>query len=718
MNLKSVIPKRGAKCRCIVPTSSVGKPKNLPKTVGRVPSLQLKLIEPGDQESLAIWNFLIMKEHKIGLTRFFGKQLKYLVGSKNGWLGAIGFSSSALQVKGRDLWIGWSPEERKKNQHLVINMSRFLIRPSVKCRNLATRVLGMCYNQVVDDWFNRYNEKPVLMETFVDPAQFVGTSFLAGNWKKICKTAGRGRQDSQNEKDVGVKDMYVFPLTNKFRKILCNGRENKIIPINIRNNINQNWIDEEFSNLTLGDSRLEKRAKMIVAAKWRRPCSTYPQIFENIHQLKGAYKFFSNKNEEMSMDNLIAPHIQQTIRRMASEKVVIAASDTTFFDYDGLTECEGLSYIGKNKNSEYYGIPIHTTIAFTEEGIPLGLIDVQHDFRGGEKKEKEVKKESSIPIEEKESFRWIQAYRKTEEIAQQLSDTKVVFVCDREGDIYELFEEHKKSGNKTHLLVRSSSDRKLEEFEESLSDHLASLPVSMEVEVQVPKKNKQKQRTAKCELKYTKLTLKPPQKNDGKAHHPIDITFVLLKEINAPKGVEPIEWRLITTVEVKSDKMALKAVTWYKKRWGIEEWHRIIKSGCKAEERYLESADALKAALAFDLVIAWRVLMLTKLGRETPDLPCEIFFDKSEWEVLCNVYNDEKIKKAPTLSHMILAIAIIGGYKNRKSDGPPGAQNIWRGLMRLHDITMIYCKMSKKKRPNWHIDLNADPNLDTSRLVI
>ena len=240
----------------------------------------------------------------------------------------------------------------------------------------------------------------------------------------------------------------------------------------------------------------------------------------------------------------------------------------------------------------------------------------------------------------------------------------------------------------------------------------------MDVEVQVPKKDKQKQRTAICALKYTKLTLKPPHKSDGKVHLPITVSFVLLKEIEPPKGVKPIEWRLITTVEVNSDKMAYRITQWYKKRWGIEEWHRVIKSGCKAEDRALESVEALKAALAFDLVIAWRVLMLMKLGRETPDMPCDIFFDRSEWEVLCNVYNDQNIKKAPTLSKIILAIALMGGYKNRKSDGPPGAQNIWRGLIRLHDITMIYCKMSKIKRPSWHVDLNADPDMQNPRLVI
>lgn len=181
MKFKSVIPKRGAKCVCIVPTFRISKPKKVPTSVGLIGSLELKLVEKGDQESLAIWNFLIMEEHTIGLTRFFGNQLKYLVVSKHGYLGAIGFSASALQIKGRDEWIGWTDEERKKTQKLVINMSRFLIRPSIKCRNLASRVLSMCCNQVTTDWFNRYKEKPVLIETFVDPAQYAGTSFLAGN---------------------------------------------------------------------------------------------------------------------------------------------------------------------------------------------------------------------------------------------------------------------------------------------------------------------------------------------------------------------------------------------------------------------------------------------------------------------------------------------------------------------------------------------------------
>lgn len=716
MKFKSVIPKRGAKCVCIVPTFRISKPKKVPKSVGLIRSLELKLVELGDQESLAIWNSLIMEEHTIGLTRFFGNQLKYLVVSKHGYLGAIGFSASALHIKGRDEWIGWTDEERKKTQKLVINMSRFLIRPSIKCRNLASRVLSMCCNQITDDWFERYKENPVLMETFVDPAQYAGTSFLAGNWKKICKTAGRGRQDSENKRAVSVKDMYVFPLTKKFRKILCDGREEKIIPINIRQDINKNWIDEEFTGLDLKDKRLTERAKIIMENKWRRPCATYPQIFENIHQLKGAYKFFSNKSEGMTMDNLLAPHFQQTARRMASEKVVIAASDTTYFNYDGLETCEGLSYINSGKNKDYYGLPIHTTLGFTEEGVPLGLIDVQHDFRGEEKIEE--RDHSRLPIVEKESFRWIEAYRKTEEIAQQLGNTMVVFTCDREGDIYELFEEHQKYGNKAHLLVRSSNDRRLEDFDEHLVEHLDNEPVAMKVEIQIPKSKNHKARTAICELKYTRLTLKIPKKHNKIDHKPVTVSVVLLREKNPPKGIKAVEWRLITTIEINSDKMAFRVAGWYKIRWGIEEWHRVIKSGCQAEDRYLSTVEALKSALAIDLIIAWRVLMLTKLGRETPEMSCEVFFDKSEWISLLRVYHERNITVAPTLFVMMKEVAMMGGYKNRKSDGPPGAQTIWLGLMRLHDITMMYCKMSKKKRPTWHEELNMDGDFPEKRYVI
>jgi hypothetical protein len=155
---------------------------------------------------------------------------------------------------------------------------------------------------------------------------------------------------------------------------------------------------------------------------------------------------------------------------------------------------------------------------------------------------------------------------------------------------------------------------------------------------------------------------------------------------------EPIEWLLLTTLPVSSAEQAAEKVRWYTQRWLIEVFHRTLKTGCGIENRQAKSERTLEAALAVDAVVAWRVMWLTKLGRETPDVPCSIFFEEEEWQALHCVVHQTKTppEEPPRLRDAVRMVAGLGGFLGRKGDGEPGAQTIWRGLERLTDFTIAF----------------------------
>jgi len=167
---------------------------------------------------------------------------------------------------------------------------------------------------------------------------------------------------------------------------------------------------------------------------------------------------------------------------------------------------------------------------------------------------------------------------------------------------------------------------------------------------------------------------------------------------------------LLTTLEVKDFEQACEKLIWYTKRWGIEIYHRTLKSGCKIENRQLGNVERLETCLAIDMVVAWRIYHLTKLGRETPDLPCTVFFEDSEWQALVCFVHKIPIppEKPPSLKEAVRMVASLGGFLGRKSDGEPGTQTTWLGLQRLDDITAMWVVMYEKFQ-----NLCSDSGLDS-----
>lgn len=636
-----------------------------------------------DRDKFRIWTEL-MSHHYLGSGPLCGAQIRYLIRSeKHGWLGGLSFSAPAWRVSARDKWIGWDDEIRKRQLPKVVCNSRFLILPWVDVPNLASHVLSLSVRRLPEDWRNRYAEEPVLIETYVECEKFIGTCYKAANWIYVGKTAGRGRQDRANKKEVPIKDVYLYQLVKDVRERLCGGvtlmQEEAVGPP-------ADWAEEEFGNAAFGDERLTKRLLTIARDLWAKPQANLPQACGNMAKAKAAYRFF--KNEEVRMDKILKPHYESTYKRMQGEKIVLAIQDTTTLNYSSHPAMEGTGFIGSSKDGGI-GLVVHDTLAMNTEGTPLGLIDVQCWARDEEEYGKRHKRHE-LPIEEKESFKWLKSFNAAGMAKKECPETLVISVGDREADIYELFELAQQDPNGAKVLVRAMRDRVLAEEQKHLLEKMQTEQLAGKCELQVPRKGIIPTRTACMEVRFSEVTLKPPKRKTNLPN--VKIWAVLTEERETPEGIVPLKWLLLTTVETTTFEEAMERVKWYSLRWGIEIYHRTLKSGCKIEDRQLGTADRIETCLAIDMVVAWRVFHLTKLGRETPDVPCTVFFEEAEWKALVTFVtrNAALPSKVPSLKECTRMIGSLGGHLGRKGDGEPGTEAMWLGLQRLDDISAMW----------------------------
>ena len=624
------------------------------------------------------WNQLLDSYHYLGSGPLCGAQIRYLVHSEpHGLLGGLSFSASTWRLKSRDEFIGWSERGRRQNLQRVVCNSRFLIVPTVRVANLASHVLSRCLNRLAFDWQERYGYAPVLVETFVDSDQYTGASYRAANWMRVGETAGRTDGYANGKVSDGKKQIYVYPLRQDWQSRLC--RESRPgmgeLP---RPEAPQDWAEEEFGSVELFDERLKERLLVIARDFYAQPGELVPQACGgSTAKVKAAYRFFDNRNTDMQ--GLLQPHIDTTIDRIQEHKVVLAVQDTTTLSYTAHAS-KDMGPINAKWNSAV-GLMMHDTLAFTEDGVPLGLLDVQCWSRKPEEAGKGALRHQ-LPIEQKESMKWLNSYHAVDQAQQLCPVTMLVSVGDREADIYELFEEATGDSSKPKLLVRAMRGRNRTVEQIELWEKLSQQPVAGVQEVRVPRKGNRRARTAKLAVHFSEIRLDPPKTKTSVA---VTMWAVFAQEIDPGEDVtEPIEWMLLTTVATGTFEDACKRIAWYSKRWGIEVYHRTLKSGCRIEDRRLGSTDRLEACLAIDFVVAWRIYWLTKQGRETPNVPCNVFLSEDEWQVLwAYVKKEPPPAEPPPIGQISPMIASLGGYLNRKRDGPPGTTTMWRGLIRL-----------------------------------
>ncbi len=440
------------------------------------------------------------------------------------------------------------------------------------------------------------------------------------------------------------------------------------------------WAFNEFSGAEFKDPRLTRRLQWLAKDFIQQPLASIPQACGNWANSKGAYRFFSN--EKVSFEAILDRHYECTLDRLGSSSfsVILCPQDTTTLNYMAHPATQGLGHIG-TKGGKSLGMLLHSTLALSPQGDFFGLLHAHCWARPKRKRARRAKE-----ISQKESFRWLESLRRIELLAQLFPHQQWVSVSDREADIYEMFQEATLPGHRAGLLVRARHDRSIVGEAESLFKYMSHLPQAGTSIIHVPRHEDQPARTVTLSIRFAPVLFAPPSNHPHRA--PVELWAVWAQEVDAPVGQKPICWCLLTTVAVRSLEEAIERLQWYTKRWTIEEFHRILKSGCRVEARQLTTRLRLQRALAIDMVVAWRVMHINKAARTQPNSPADQWLSKDEWQALhCYVHRTQELPtQPPTIGQAVLWIAQLGGFLARKSDGLPGPTTIWRGLQRLKDI--------------------------------
>lgn len=466
------------------------------------------------------------------------------------------------------------------------------------------------------------------------------------------------------------------------------------------------WAEEEMATADLKDKRLNARLTRLLSDLGDHPVASIPAACGGNAETVAAYRFFDN--EKVTVQGVLEPHFAATRQRMANHSLVLLVQDTTELD---LTRPEQqVVGAGPMDSEARRGAFVDLIEAFTPDGTPLGAIaediwtrDEKHFSRP--QKEKRKRRKAS-PIEEKESFRWLEGLRKVRQAAQELPEVQCIYVADSEADIYQVFAEPR-GERPVHWLVRACQERRVCGKEGAsagtIREELMSNSVLFTNEITVRKRTAKtscesrgrrmprKARKALVEVRAAAITLRPPAHSD-RSLRPVSINVVLVREANAPAGEEPIEWILLTTLPIGSVDEVRQVIQYYSTRWMIEILFRTLKSGCRVEERLFEHIDRLLPCVALYSIVAWRTLMLVRLGRSCPDMDCEAVFEPAEWKsVWMVIHRKAPPRKPPTLAVMLRLIGQLGGYVNRPNRTDlPGPQTTWIGLQRMRDLAWAW----------------------------
>lgn len=443
------------------------------------------------------------------------------------------------------------------------------------------------------------------------------------------------------------------------------------------------WAEDEFGDVDLGDLRRNARLVHLATVLGARPSASLPDACDDLATLKAAYRFFDT--DDIRAEAILASHTQSTLRRMQTVPLVLAVQDTTYLDWTHHPATTGL---GPLAAKTHQGLLAHTTLALTPEHVPLGLLQQQvwardpHVVRDGDHKQRS--------ITDKESQKWLTSLEAVIAAKAHCPTSHIVSVGDRQADVYDLFLLERPP--LVELLVRAAQDRKADHEETYLWAAMATAPLAATVTLKLGKRGQQLARLATVRVRWRSVTLWPPTSRAKDKLPSVTVWAVWAVETQPPEGVEPVEWLLLTTVPISTTDEALERLSWYACRWGIEVWHKILKSGCRIEDRQLETAARLTRCLAVYSVIAWRIMYATLLARSAPDLACTVLVDEDEWQALyCRIHRVAVAPtKPPTLRQAVRWIAQLGGFLGRKRDGEPGVTVMWKGFQHLVDIVAMY----------------------------
>ncbi len=444
------------------------------------------------------------------------------------------------------------------------------------------------------------------------------------------------------------------------------------------------WVKKELEGIEFGDKRLNSRVLNLLDKASKQPQASINRMFHTRKEVQACYRFFSN--DLVNEEKIIEPHLKMTVKRASQNPVVLCLSDTTSLNYTTRKTLSDSGYISSNNAQGFF---FHATIAVTPERLHLGIIGQKFWARDKQKTIRSSKERERMMFSEKESYRWLEAYRDSCDLAEKCQDTQVVHITDREGDIFEIFDEYKskKPEKVADYIIRSNHNRIVYSPGKSsklLLEEIESSPILGEISFDIIGREDNVSRRVRQSLQAISVEIKSRYGAD-RPNVSTTINAVYLKEIDPPEGVKPVVWCLITSLPINSIEEIINVVSYYLCRWEIEVYFKTFKSGCKVEEKSLRSAERLYPLFSLLLIVAWRVNFLIHMGRINPDISCDVFFERSEWKAgyIAATRNKEAPSEPPTMQEMMKYIGKLGGHLGRKNDPNPGVKAIWVGICKL-----------------------------------
>jgi hypothetical protein len=456
-------------------------------------------------------------------------------------------------------------------------------------------------------------------------------------------------------------------------------------------------IGDELSGIDLGDERLNKRSKHLLEALADNPEASINAACDGWGDTLAAYRFFSNT--AVTPEEILRPHREATIRRMREHPVVLLVQDTTELDFTKHPPKDARCL----DKAERFGLYAHGHLAITPGKLNLGVAGFDFFDREPQTLGKSNER-STLPIEQKESFRWLEGYRLACQLAADSPGTQIVSVADREADIYDIFvEAQQQSGPRAEFIIRAKLARSTPERNPAagkaayckVRDEVGAAKLLTTRSIELSQTPKRKARTAQLEIRAITVTVKPPQERSYLP--PVTLNVVLAKEVGGPGDGTDVSWLLLTSLPIGTIEEILMVIDYYVARWAVEIFFRTLKTGCGVEEIQLETLARLKNCLAMYAIVAWRVLYLTYLNRTCATLPCTAVFTESEWMSVWLVVAKQPLpQKPPDLAEMMRLLTQLGGYNNRAGEAPSGPQPIWIGLRRMADFAQAWETFGRK----------------------
>lgn len=449
----------------------------------------------------------------------------------------------------------------------------------------------------------------------------------------------------------------------------------------------QLWSEWEFEQVDLGDKRLNTRLKKLAEDLSGAPEAPINQASEDWAATKAAYRFF--QSDQVTSAEILSPHQARTVERMSQEPVVLAIQDTSYLNFSSHPKTRGLGPIG-DRRAAAQGLVTHNILTVTAQGLPLGLLDQKTWAREGYNQQTERERKNTS-IELKESYRWLQGIEVTQKLKPM--NTRVITICDRESDIYEFFVQAEQT--QAEFVIRAAWNRHLEDSEyPQLWKHLQAQPIAGYDQITVPSRDGKPERTAMLAIQFSPVTLGPTQRSKHSLFYPlrpVKLCAVYVTVVNPLDPDNAIEWMLLTNIPVDCVEAALEKLRWYRCRWQIEVFHKILQHGCTVEKCRLQSHDRLHRYITLMSVVAWRLFWMTHLQRTDPSACASKILSETEIRTLIVLEKHSLPDSLPFLSitQAVIAIAKLGGFLARKGDREPGPTVIWRGWTVLQNASRL-----------------------------